>query len=116
MHHRFIAILIVVLSCSAAFGQRPGGGGTSGGAGRPGSTGSVGSSGNSGRSSSPNSFPNSNRTNPTGPSGARSIFLFGAVMFDDGTKASSDIRIERVCNGSPRLEGHTDSKGRFSFQ
>jgi TolA-binding protein len=51
-----------------------------------------------------------------GPYGTRSIFLSGAVMFDDGSKTSSDIRIERVCNGSPRLEGHTDSKGRFSFQ
>jgi tetratricopeptide (TPR) repeat protein len=38
------------------------------------------------------------------------------VIFDDGAKASSDIRIERVCNGSARLEGHTDSKGRFSLQ
>ncbi|HMJ63386.1 MAG TPA: tetratricopeptide repeat protein, partial [Bryobacteraceae bacterium] len=29
---------------------------------------------------------------------------------------NSDIRIERVCGATPRLEGHTDSKGRFSFQ
>lgn len=117
MHYRFVAVFILALSCSVAFGQRPGGGGgTSGGAGRPGSTGGPGSSGASRTTSNPNSFPNSNRTNPIGPSGSRSIFLFGAVIFDDGTKASSDIRIERVCNGSPRLEGHTDSKGHFSFQ
>ncbi len=65
----------------------------------------------------PNSLPNSNHTyNPNGSYGTRSLFLFGSVIFDDGTKASSDIRIERVCNGSPRLEGHTDSKGRFSLQ
>ena len=70
----------------------------------------------------PNSFPTTNRTydnrtyDSSGPYGTRSIFLSGAVIFDDGTKVSSDIRIERVCNGSPRLEGHTDSKGRFSFQ
>jgi len=37
-------------------------------------------------------------------------------MFDDGSKPNMDIRIERVCSGSPHLEGHTDSKGRFSFQ
>jgi tetratricopeptide (TPR) repeat protein len=117
MQHRFVAILILVLWSSLAFGQRPGGGGgTSGGGGRPGSTGSAGSPSTSRTTSNPNSFPNSNGTNPTGLSGARSIFLFGEVIFDDGTKASSDIRIERVCNGSPRLEGHTDSKGRFSFQ
>jgi tetratricopeptide (TPR) repeat protein len=37
-------------------------------------------------------------------------------MFDDGRQPSSDVRIERVCGGIPRLESHTDSKGRFSFQ
>jgi len=31
-------------------------------------------------------------------------------------KPNSDIRIERVCGGVARLEGHTDSKGQFSFQ
>ncbi len=46
----------------------------------------------------------------------RSIFLSGKVMFDDGTPANSDIRIERVCGANPRFEAHTDSKGRFSFQ
>ena len=37
-------------------------------------------------------------------------------MFDDGSSPNNDIRIERTCNGSTRLESHTDSKGRFSFQ
>jgi tetratricopeptide (TPR) repeat protein len=46
----------------------------------------------------------------------RPIFLSGKVMFDDGSQPSTDIRIERVCGGSTRLEGHADSKGRFSFQ
>ena len=46
----------------------------------------------------------------------RPIFLSGKVMFDDGTQPNPEIRIERVCGGSPRLEAHTDSKGRFSFQ
>ncbi|MGI8962380.1 MAG: tetratricopeptide repeat protein [Bryobacteraceae bacterium] len=118
MHHRLLAISILALSCSVSYAQRPGGGGTSGGAGRPGSTGGAGSPGGPTTTTrNPNSFPSSNRSyNTTGPYGTRSIFLSGAVIFDDGTKASSDIRIERVCNGSPRLEGHTDSKGRFSFQ
>jgi Tfp pilus assembly protein PilF len=120
MHHRFVAISILALSCSIAFAQKPGGGGgTSGGGGRPGSTGGVGSpsGGPTTTTRNPNSLPSTNRGyDTTGPYGTRSIFLYGAVMFDDGSKASSDIRIERVCNGSPRLEGHTDSKGRFSFQ
>ncbi len=117
MHHRFLAVLIAGLSFSVAFAQRPGGGSSGGGAGgRPGS-GGVTSPGTSTTTSNPNSFPSSNRTyGNTGPNGARGLFLFGSVIFDDGAKASSDIRIERVCNGSPRLEGHTDSKGRFSLQ
>ncbi len=46
----------------------------------------------------------------------RAIFLSGKVVFNDGSPANTNIRIERVCGGSPRLEAHTDSKGRFSFQ
>jgi tetratricopeptide (TPR) repeat protein len=44
------------------------------------------------------------------------LFLSGTVMFDDGTPPSTDIRIERVCNGNIHLESHADSKGHFSFQ
>jgi len=61
----------------------------------------------------PNNYPGSVNS-PT--SVQRPIFLSGKVMFDDGTPTNTDIRIERVCGGTPRLEGHTDSKGRFSFQ
>lgn len=46
----------------------------------------------------------------------RTIFLSGKVMFDDGTPPNTNIRIERVCSGSPRLEAYTDHKGNFSFQ
>jgi Tfp pilus assembly protein PilF len=122
MQHRFVAISTFALCCSVAFAQKPGGGGgggASGGGGRPGSTGGAGSPSGSPTTTprNTNSIPSTNRGyDTTGPYGTRSIFLSGAVMFDDGSKASSDIRIERVCNGSPRLEGHTDSKGRFSFQ
>lgn len=94
----------VVLSCSFSLAQKPVGG-SSGVGSRTGGFGSVGNSTNN-----PNS-PGSSTTFP-----GRSIFLFGSVIFDDGSKPSTDIRIERVCNGNPRLEGHTDSKGRFSLQ
>ncbi|MFL6449527.1 MAG: tetratricopeptide repeat protein [Bryobacteraceae bacterium] len=60
-----------------------------------------------------NTYPNSSNYPSTIQ---RPIFLSGKVMFDDGTSPNMDIRIERVCSGSPHLEGHTDSKGRFSFQ
>jgi len=44
------------------------------------------------------------------------IFLAGNVLFDDGTKPNIDIVVDLVCNGIPHPQGHTDSKGHFSFQ
>jgi len=46
----------------------------------------------------------------------RPIFLSGKVVMDDGTPPPDSVVIERVCNGMPRPEAYTDSKGRFSFQ
>src|SRR5947207_10964415 len=37
-------------------------------------------------------------------------------MLDSGTPPPESVTIERVCNGTPRAEAYTDSKGRFSFQ
>ncbi len=59
-------------------------------------------------------YPGTSSTTPS--PGLRDYFFSGKVMFDDGTAPNSDIRIERVCGSTPRLEAHTDSKGRFSFQ
>jgi len=50
------------------------------------------------------------------PEMQRSIFLSGKVMLDDGTPPPEPVTIERVCNGNPRPEGYTDTKGRFSFE
>jgi tetratricopeptide (TPR) repeat protein len=46
----------------------------------------------------------------------RPVFLSGKVVMDDGTPPPDSVVIERVCNGVPRPEGYTDSKGRFSIQ
>jgi Flp pilus assembly protein TadD len=46
----------------------------------------------------------------------RGVYVSGKVMLDDGTPPPESVVIERVCNGSMRPEGYTDSKGRFSFQ
>ncbi len=46
----------------------------------------------------------------------RSIFLSGKVMMEDGTPPPEPVTIERVCDGIPRPEAYTDSKGRFSFE
>jgi len=46
----------------------------------------------------------------------RPVFLSGKVVLEDGTAPPEPVIIERVCNGQPRPEAYTDSKGRFSFQ
>ena len=59
-----------------------------------------------GRDQTPNRFPEMERP----------IFLSGKVVLDDGTVPPEPVMIERVCNGQPKPEGYTDTKGRFSFQ
>jgi tetratricopeptide (TPR) repeat protein len=49
------------------------------------------------------------------PEMPRSIYVSGKVLMDDGTPPPEQVVVERVCNGAPRPEGYTDSKGRFSF-
>lgn len=64
----------------------------------------------------PNTFPQPNTTNNTGALTARPIYISGKVIMEDGTPPPELVRVEKVCGGSPRPEGYTDSKGRFSFQ
>ena len=101
----------------------PSGGGGAGGGGNGGGVTSPNPSGGGANTTSP--FPG--RTTPTpgqNPNdrmqfpemGPRPIFISGKVMMDDGTAPSEQVVIERVCNGSPRPEGYTDSKGHFSFE
>lgn len=108
----FSVLACFVIALPQARGQR------AGSASSAGSTSNGTGLGSSNRSNTSN-FPSTTNNNPSLPgvwqnSGA--IFLSGRVMFDDGMKANSDIRIERVCAGSSRLEAHTDSRGQFSFQ
>ena len=112
---RFLGISLLVIATSSfpASAQRSGGGNTS-------STGSPGAGPTRGTPS-----PN-NPNNPTynapgnnpniGQMPERPIFLSGRVSFDDGSAPNPNIRIERVCGGTVRLEAHTDTKGRFYFQ
>ena len=95
-------------------GTQGSGGAASPGAPSPGA-GSVGRTPNNPNNPNPNSIPQNPNDN-NGPFANRPIFLSGKVMFDDGGPTNSDIRIERVCGATQRLETHTDSKGRFSFQ
>lgn len=75
------------------------------------------SPGSPGRQPSPGDRPTSPAERTPFPSEtARPIFLSGKVMMDDGTPPPEPIVIERICNGNPRPEAYTDSKGHFSFQ
>src|SRR3954452_10956626 len=109
-------VFTCVLAALPAAAQRTGSGaGTAGGASSPGSN--TGNTGSIGRGT-PGNIPGNNYPNSTNvPSTMqRPIFLSGKVMFDDGSQPNMDVRVERVCSGIPHLEGHTDTKGRFSFQ
>ncbi len=111
-----------LLGIAPAFAQqKPSGGGSAGTA----TTGNVPSANvpngttNSNGNGTFGSINNRNQTTTPFPGTQQTqtpIFLSGQVMFDDGTPANSNIRVERVCAGNPHLESHTDSKGRFSFQ
>lgn len=82
--------------------------------------GTPGSTGRPGTQPTPMPTPD-NRRQPTQQPGRmeempRPIFLSGRVMLDDGTPPPDSVVIERVCNGVPRPEAYTDSKGHFSIQ
>jgi tetratricopeptide (TPR) repeat protein len=121
---RRLAILLLAglgILSENVLAQRGGTQGSSGGTASPGAAspggGSVGRPPTSPNNPNPNSIPQQNpNDNSNGPFANRPIFLSGKVMFDDGGPTNSDIRIERVCGATQRLEAHTDSKGRFSFQ
>jgi tetratricopeptide (TPR) repeat protein len=101
--------------------QQTGGGQTGGGATTP-----------SPRPTTPvNPTTPTNPTNPTNPNrqpfpGAqpgqdpgfmdlvRPIYLQGRVMLDDGTAPPDPVVLMLVCNGQPRPQGYSDTKGRFS--
>lgn len=118
------AMAACVLCITPAFAQqKTGGGGTgSNGSANTGVSGNVpGASipgGNNG-SLGNGTYGTRNQTTTPFPSNQQTqtpIFLSGRVMFDDGTPANNNIRIERVCSGQQHLEGHADAKGYFSFQ
>lgn len=100
-------------------GAAPGGGGTTGGGTQGGGFPSTGGGGR-GNPGTQSPFPNDRQQQqqrfPDQQQMQRPIFLSGKVVLDDGTAPPEPVVIERVCNGQPRPEGYTDSKGRFSFQ
>lgn len=116
----YVFFLLALQSGAVVFAQKTGGATNSGGSSGSNGPGSIGSPGTAGSTNFPGSanYPGSasNPSSPTNWPSSRPTFLSGRVLFADGMKPNSDIRIERVCGGIARLEGHTDSKGQFSFQ
>lgn len=98
------------------------GGGTAGSGGLGGATGSTNPGGLGGVNTTvpgrspfpgqnpndPNRFPDMQQNRP--------IYISGKVMLEDGTPPPDSVTIERVCSGSVRPEGYTNSKGHFSFE
>src|SRR5579859_4765596 len=117
-----VLAICIAASISPALSQKTGGGAPSTGPTAPTGPGmgtpTPGAPGTTPGMPNPNQYPNN--TNPNNnnrfPDQQRPIFLSGKVMLDDGTPPSEPVTIERVCNGNPRAEAYTDSKGRFSFQ
>src|SRR4051812_48405793 len=101
----------------AGTGASAGGAGTGSGGAATGSVPGTGTPTGSVGRGNPGNIPGNYPNNPNNfPTVQRPIFLSGKVMFDDGSQPTMDVRIERVCAGTPHVEAHTDSKGRFSFQ
>src|SRR5438067_1859068 len=66
--------------------------------------------------SNPTLSPNIPSRVPFPGSSSRPLFFDGRVQFDDGTAISPEVRIERVCGGTPYMQAHTDAHGNFAFQ
>ena len=122
-----VAACLLVYPILALAQDAQGGGGTAAGGGT--STGGTAGGGvGAGAGTSPigigggNASPRIGMGSPNGslndqsPFERRPIFLSGTVMLSDGSVPAERVRIERVCNGAVRTEGHTDNRGRFSIQ
>src|SRR5689334_11641393 len=118
LRERVVPVLLTcLLTALPAGAQRQAGTGASAGGAPTGSTPGTGTPTGSVGRGTPGNIPGNYPNNPNNfPTTQRPIFLSGKVMFDDGSQPTMDVRIERVCSGTPHVEGHTDSKGRFSFQ
>jgi Flp pilus assembly protein TadD len=102
---RLIAAAVPLLLAGSALAQQPSGAKPNAGTPLGGIPNTTGGS----------TAPGSTVPFPDPGSSQRPIFLSGKVVLSDGSPLPDRARIERVCNGTPRLEGYTDRKGRFSI-
>jgi tetratricopeptide (TPR) repeat protein len=59
-------------------------------------------------------IPSIQPSQPTAP--VQALFISGRVLIDGGGVPPEPVVIERLCNGSARRQGYTDSKGSFQLQ
>ena len=109
---RIAAALAAVLLLRPALGQRSGVPPSSSGGPPPGT--SPGSR-NPGSPQGTNSSSTNNQNNPN-PVPPRPTFISGMLMMDDGSELPPNVAIQRVCGGTPRIEGYADGRGYFSLQ
>jgi tetratricopeptide (TPR) repeat protein len=121
---RVISVAAVLMAVSPAFSQKGGATGTgSTGTGTTGTgttgTGGTGTvtpgTGTTGIGRTPTTTT-PGTPQPTTPQIQQPIFVSGRVMMEDGAPFSEAAVIQTVCNGTPRSEGYTDSKGYFSLE
>src|ERR1043166_9595627 len=111
-----LAAAMAILSPSV-FGQGQGGGtSTGGGGGATGGGAGVGTTPTPAPTRTTTPTPPTQPTQPQQQQMEQPIFISGRVMLEDGTPPPDTAAIERVCNGQPRSEGYTDSKGYFGFE
>jgi len=122
---RAISIAAALLAVSPAFSQKGGATGTgSTGSGTTGTgttgTGTTGTgapgTGTTGIGRTPGTTTPGTTQPTTTPTIQQPIFLSGRVMLEDGTPPPESVVIQTVCNGIPKSEGYTDSKGYFSLE
>lgn len=104
-HCRLFIILGLVI-CIPAVGQRTGGASTgSTGGGKP----SAGSTSGTIPMPGTNNVPNAQQDRQV-------MYISGSVVLAQGGVPPEPVAIERVCAGSAHKEGYTDSKGRYQIQ
>jgi tetratricopeptide (TPR) repeat protein len=101
-----LAGLLVLLAIPYSLAQRSGGNGGNTGGSAPGKG-----------TPTPSTVPTQPRNNIPNVQTERGIVLVtGRVVTEEGTPPPDIVSIERVCGGSERREGYTDSGGYFSLQ
>ncbi|BDC51613.1 hypothetical protein F183_A39280 [Bryobacterales bacterium F-183] len=112
---KFVLVPAAAAAALLAQQQAPpttgGGGGTTGGGGGGATTGPTSPNPGGSRGTSP--FP-TQQQQPM-PQMPQTVFFSGKVVMEDGTAPTEPVTIEQVCNGMPRPQAYTDSRGRFSY-